>query len=250
MTEPRRADRVGPDEWKRRAATAAVAEVADGMVLGLGSGSTAMLAVEALAARIASERLRIVAIPTSRKTAALARRLGIPLTGFADQRRIDLTIDGADQIEAASLTLLKGLGGALLREKIVAAASRRMVVVADQGKLVDRLDQRTPLPVEIVTFGWETTLDRLTELGAATTLRMGPEAGPFVTDGGNYIVDCLFARGLDEPRELARCVSALTGVIESGLFVGLASRAYIGGTGGVDVLDRDDRGGSVSRASS
>ena len=174
MTDRRRADGGGPDAWKRRAATAAVAEVADGMVLGLGSGSTAMLAVEALAARIASERLRIVAIPTSRNTATLARRLGVPLTGFADQRRIDLTIDGADQIEAASLTLLKGLGGALLREKIVAAASRRMVVVADQGKLVDRLDHRTPLPVEIVTFGWEPTLDRLTELGAATTLRMGP----------------------------------------------------------------------------
>ena len=249
MTDRRRADRVGPDAWKRRAATAAVAEVADGMVLGLGSGSTAMLAVEALAARIASERLRIVAIPTSRKTETLARRLGVPLTGFADRRRIDLTIDGADQIEATSLTLIKGLGGALLREKIVAAASRRMVVVADQGKLVDRLDQRTPLPVEIVTFGWETTLDRLTELGAATTLRMGPEAGPFVTDGGNYIVDCLFAQGLDEPAALARRVGALPGVIESGLFVGLASRAYIGGTEGVTVLDRDDRSGAVMGAS-
>ena len=249
MTDPRRADGIGPDEWKRRAAIAAVAEVVDGMVLGLGSGSTAMLAVEALAARIASERLRIVAIPTSRKTAALARRLGVPLTSFADHRRIDLTIDGADQIEAASLTMLKGLGGALLREKIVAAASRRMVVVADQGKLVDRLDHRTPLPVEIVTFGWEATLDRLTELGGATALRMGPDAGPFVTDGGNYIVDCLFAQGLDEPAALARCVGALPGVVESGLFVGLASRAYIGGTGGVAVLDHDDRIGSATRAS-
>ena len=158
-----------PDELKRLAAAAAVAEVEDGMVLGLGSGSTAMLAVEALAARIVRERLRVVGIPSSERTAALAGRLGIPLTSFAEYRCIDLTIDGADQVEVASLNLIKGLGGALLREKIVAAASRRLLVVVDQSKLVDRLGSRTPLPVEIATFGWQTVQDRLSDFGVHTS---------------------------------------------------------------------------------
>src|SRR6185312_213049 len=134
--------------------------VEDGMVLGLGSGSTAAFALEALANRIA-RGLRVAGIPTSEKTANLARRLGVPLTSFAEHRSIDLTIDGADQIERGTLSLVKGLGGALLREKIVASASRRMIVAADETKLVERLGRRTPLPVEIVPFGWETVLDRL-----------------------------------------------------------------------------------------
>jgi ribose 5-phosphate isomerase A len=231
-----------PGELKRLAAATAVAEVEDGMVLGLGSGSTAMLALEALAARIAGERLRVVGIPTSEKTAALARRLGVPLTSFADHRRIDLTIDGADQVERTRLDLIKGLGGALLREKIVAAASDRMLVVVDESKLVDRLDCRTPLPVEIATFGWQTIVDRLADLGAAAALRMRPEGGPFVTDGGNYIVDCIFTAGLDDPAELERRLGAIAGVIESGLFIGLASGAVIGTSAGLEVFEpRRDR---------
>lgn len=230
---------VAADELKRRAAQAAVAEVEDGMVLGLGSGSTAALAVEALAARIAREGLRVAGIPTSERTAALARRLGVPLTGFAEHRRIDLTIDGADQVAEGSLDLVKGLGGALLREKIVAAASRRMVVVVDEGKLVPRLGDRTPLPVEIVAFGWQTVLDRLEGLGATPALRTLPDGAPFRTDGGNLIADCrLAASGLDDAPGLERRLAAVVGVVETGLFVGLASRALVGTAGGVRVLER------------
>jgi ribose 5-phosphate isomerase A len=226
-------------ELKRIAAEAAVAEVENGMVLGLGSGSTAALAVEALAARIARAGLRVVGIATSEQTAALARRLDVPLTSFAEHPRIDLTIDGADQAEIGSLHLVKGLGGALLREKIVAAASRRMVVVVDEGKLVDRLGDRTPLPVEIVAFGWQTILDRLAAQGAEPTLRRAAGGEPFRTDGGNLIADCRFAGGfLGDAAELERRLAGIVGVVETGLFVDLASRVVVGTLSGVRVLER------------
>ena len=154
------------DRWKRVAAARAVEEVEDGMVLGLGIGSTAVFAVEALAERIV-KNLRVFGIPTSEGTAALARRLGVPLTNFAEHRRIDLAIDGADQVERGTLNLVKGLGGALLREKILASASDRMIVVVDDTKLMDRLDGHTALPVEIVPFGWQIVFDRLTAIGCA-----------------------------------------------------------------------------------
>lgn len=227
------------DEQKRAAAEAAVAEVDDGMVLGLGSGSTAALAVTALAARIARERLRVVGIPTSERTAALARELDVPLTSFAEHRRIDLTIDGADQVEEGSLHLIKGLGGALLREKIVAAASRRMVVVVDEAKLVARLGDHTPLPVEVVAFGWQTVLERLAGMGATPALRTLPDGEPFRTDGGNLIADCRFAAdGLADAPSLERRLTSVVGVVEVGLFVGLASRVMVGTPGGVRVLER------------
>jgi ribose 5-phosphate isomerase A len=175
------------DGMKRAAALRAVGEIEDGMVVGLGSGSTTGFAVEALGAGVA-RGLRIVAIPASEMTAALARRLGVPLTSFAEHRRIDVTIDGADQVERGTLNLMKRLGGTLLREKIVASASRRMIVVADETKLVTRLGPRTPLPVEIIPFGWQTVLDRLAGNGCAPRLRLSGEA-PFTTDGGNYIAD-------------------------------------------------------------
>ena len=224
-----------PDELKRLAAAAAVAEVEDGMVLGLGSGSTAALAVDALGKRVAEEGLKVVGVPTSERTAALARRLGVPLTSFAEHRRIDLTIDGADQVEVGSLNLVKGLGGALLREKIVAAASRRMLVVVDQGKLVGGLGGRTPLPVEIAAFGWQSTLDRLAGAGAQPVLRLTPD-GAVRTDGGNHIADCRFAGGLDDAPGLESRLAGIVGVVEVGLFVGLATRALVGTPGGVRVL--------------
>jgi ribose 5-phosphate isomerase A len=224
-------------EMKRAAASRAVAEVEDGMILGLGSGSTAAFAVEALAARVA-KGLRIAGIPTSKATAALARRRGVPLTSFAEHRRIDLTIDGADEVERGTLHLIKGLGGALLHEKIVAAASARMIVVVDDSKLVDRLGTRAPLPVEIVAFGWQSVLDRLREAGVAPKLRTGKgENEPFVTDGGNYIADCTVT-DISDPAGLEQRLAALVGVVESGLFVGLASRAIVGGPTGLTVLDR------------
>jgi ribose 5-phosphate isomerase A len=222
-------------DLKRLAAVAAVAEIEDGMVLGLGSGSTAAFAVEALAERVA-KGLDVVAIPTSERTAAQARRLGIRLSSFAEHRRIDMTIDGADEVEIGTLNLIKGRGGALLREKIVASASDRMVVVVDEGKLVERLGQRAPVPVEIVAFGWQVTLDRLADLGARPALRVvGDE--PFRTDSGNHIADCRFGE-IGDAADLERRLAAITGVVESGLFVGLAMRVVAGARSGMRVLER------------
>jgi ribose 5-phosphate isomerase A len=223
------------DGQKRAAAARAVEEAEDGMVVGLGSGSTAAFAVEALAARIA-KGLRVVGIPTSEKTAALARRLDVPLTNFAAHRRLDIAIDGADQVERRTLNLIKGLGGAMLREKMVASASRRMIVVVDETKLVNRLGGNTPLPVEIVSFGWEIVLDRLAAMGCAPRLRL-TGGKPFTTDGGNYIVDCAIAE-IPDPTALDARLSAVVGVIESGLFIGVASKIIVGGPTGVEVIER------------
>lgn len=223
------------DAAKRNAAARAVAEIEDKMVLGLGSGSTAGLAIELLGQRVA-QGLAVTGIPTSERTAALARRLGIPLTDFSRHRRIDLTVDGADQIETGTLNLIKGLGGALLREKVVAEASARMIVVADHTKQVEQLGAATPLPVEIVPFGWEIALEKLQELGCTAALRHAGDAA-FVTDGGNFIADCSFARIQDAAGLQAR-LKRVTGVVETGLFVGLATQAILGSDAGVVLLER------------
>jgi ribose 5-phosphate isomerase A len=220
---------------KQAAAVRAVAEVESGMVLGLGSGTTAALALEALAARI-SEGLRVVGIPTSEKTAMLARRHGVPLTTFDTHRRIDLTIDGADEVDRRTFHLIKGLGGALLREKIIAAASERMIVVVDESKVVDCLGAHGTLPVEIVSFGWQTTLDRLAAMGCQPRLRMVADE-PFMTDGGNYIVDCI-ATEIADPAALEAQLADTVGVVESGLFISLASMIVIGRKNGVEVLNK------------
>lgn len=220
---------------KRAAAARAIDFVMPGMVLGLGSGSTAEFALEALAARVA-QGLRVAGIATSQKTESLARRWGVPLTSFAEHRRIDLTIDGADEVAKATLDLVKGRGGALLREKIVAAASARMIVIVDEMKLVDRLGVHVPIPVEIVPFGWQITLERLVDLGADAALRGAREA-PFVTDGGNYIADCAFP-SIADPASLERRLAEVTGVVESGLFIGLADTVIVGGPSGVGILER------------
>jgi ribose 5-phosphate isomerase A len=220
---------------KRAAAARAVAEVQDGMILGLGSGSTAAMAVELLAARVAAG-LRVVGIPTSERTATLARKLGVSLTSFAEHRHVDLTIDGADQVERGSLTLIKGGGGALLREKIVAAASSRMIAIVDETKVVDRLGGSFPLPVEIVQFGWQSVFDRMAALGIDPRLRMAGDK-PFVTDGGNLIADCAIA-AIADPKALSAQLSSLVGVVETGLFIGLAAEVIVGGGNGVEILKR------------
>ncbi|PWC45769.1 ribose-5-phosphate isomerase RpiA [Azospirillum sp. TSO22-1] len=221
-----------PSEAKRRAARAAVEAVEDGMVLGLGTGSTATFALKALAERVA-RGLRVQGIPTSERTAALARRLGIPLTSFAAHRWIDLTIDGADEVERGTLSLIKGRGGALLREKIVACASRRLIVIVDASKLVDRLGQRSALPVEIVPFGAEVTMERLGDAGGAPVLRMS-DGVPFLSDGGHHLVDCDFGE-IPDPSELDKRLHAIVGVIETGLFIGKASSVIVGTPGGLKV---------------
>src|SRR5215468_7716076 len=200
---------------KRAAAEAAVQLVEDGMVVGLGTGSTAAFAVEALARRH-RQGLRFLGIPTSERTAAQAKAAGIPLTSFAAHRQIDLTIDGADEVERGTLNLIKGLGGALLREKIVAAASRQLTIVVDDAKLADRLGTRAPVPVEVVAFGLEATQASLEVLGASARLRQSPTGEPFVTDSGNRILDCSFAP-IADPARLEQRIRRIVGVVESGL---------------------------------
>jgi ribose 5-phosphate isomerase A len=223
------------DALKRAAAEAAVELVEDGMVVGLGTGSTATFAVEALARRL-GQGLCFVGIPTSQRTAAQAAAAGIPLTSFAEHRQIDLTIDGADEVERHTLNLIKGLGGALLREKIVAAASRRLAIIVDGAKLVDRLGMRIPVPVEVVAFGLEASQAALEALGANARLRLSSGHDPFVTDSGNHILDCSFGP-IADPARLEERIERIVGVVESGLFVGRADPVFVADAAGVHRLD-------------
>jgi ribose 5-phosphate isomerase A len=228
------------DRLKQEAAEAAVTWVERDMVVGLGSGSTAAFAVEALARRH-RQGLRFVGIPTSEQTAAHAAAVGIPLSSFAEHQSIDLTIDGADEVERGTLHLIKGLGGALLREKIVAAASKRVAIVVDDSKLVNRLGEHTPVPVEVVPFGLEATRASLEALGASTSLRLRPSGEPFVTDGGHRIVDCRFGT-LADPAELEEQLGRIVGLVESGLFIHRASSVFVADTKGVRRFDREPIG--------
>lgn len=227
------------DPGKRAAAEAAALLVEGGMVVGLGTGSTVRHLIAALGRRVRAEGLRIVGVPTSTETDALALTQGITLAepGAAP---IDLAIDGADEVERGTLRLIKGLGGALLREKIVAQAARRFVVIADAAKLVDTLGTHAPLPVEVVRFGHAATARRLAELGGRPVLRRvsGAEA-VFVSDGGNVIYDCHGFAPIRDPFTVQRELCAIAGVVESGLFCDLAERALIGAAdGSVTVLER------------
>lgn len=228
------------DELKRRAATRAAELVEDGMTLGLGTGSTARLVLEAIAARRERGEIPdIVGVPTSTDTREHATRLGIPLTTIGEQPRLDLTLDGADEVDP-SLELIKGLGGALLWEKIVAAATTRVVIVVDESKRVDRLGTRSPLPVEVVPFGWQTALDPIRGVGAEPQLRAGVSGAPFVTDGGHYIVDCRFRDGIDEPYDVESRLLRCPAVVETGLFLGMADTVIVAAAGGVELLRRQE----------
>ena len=222
------------DQLKRVAALRAIEEVQDGMVVGLGTGSTAAHVVEGLAARVAAG-LRVVGIPTSERTAAQARRLGIPIATFAEHQHLNLTIDGADEVQLGTLDLIKGLGGALLREKIVAAASDRLVIVVDQEKLVERLGEHTPIPVEVAQFGWQATATALAKLGCAPERRYAAGEQPYVTDGGNFILDCRFGP-LADPGATEQRLAMTVGTVESGLFVGRTSVVVVASMTGVEVL--------------
>ena len=226
-----------PDEQKQAAALKALDLVRDGMRLGLGTGSTAAKFVEALGERVASG-LKVTGVPTSQATRRLAESLGIALADL-DETELDLTIDGADEIDP-DLNLIKGGGAALAREKIVAASSRRMVVVADASKQVTVLG-RFPLPVEVLPFGWASTARRIGEAGREAgcdgriVLRRKDEE-PLVTDNGNWIVDCHFG-AIAAPAQLALALSGIPGVVEHGLFVGLCSAALIGTARGVETVE-------------
>jgi ribose 5-phosphate isomerase A len=235
MSAVEQARGVDQDALKRAAADTAVQLVENDMVVGLGTGSTAAFAIEALARRH-RQGLRFVGIPTSEHTAAQARAADIPLTSFAEHRQIDLTIDGADEVERGTLNLIKGLGGALLREKIVAAATRRLTIIVDGSKMVDRLGTHTPVPVEVVTFGLEATQAALEVLGASVGLRMSPSGEPFVTDSGNRILDCKFDP-IADPARLEERIRHIVGVVECGLFIGRADPVFVADAAGVHRLD-------------
>jgi len=209
------------------------------MVLGLGTGSTTSYFINELGRRLAEDGLRITGIPTSDQTEAQARKMNIPLTSFAEHAQIDLTIDGADEVEFGSLSLIKGHGGALLREKIVAFASKRMVIVADETKLVEQLGSLVSVPVEVVRFGWQATGRRLTQIGGNPSLRLGPDKKPFVTDGGNYVMDCAFGP-IVNAKEIAHHLDHVIGAVEHGLFLGFTKEVIIGGRDGVRMLKKSE----------
>ena len=229
-----------PEAQKREAAARAVQFVRSGMRLGLGTGSTVKHFLDLLAERM-REGCKVVGVPTSEATRAQAERLGIPLTTLDETPELDLTIDGADEI-GPDLTLIKGGGGALLREKIVAAASARMIVIADESKWVATLG-RFPLPIEVVSFGLAATRMKI-EIAAAAAGAPGPallrrdkEGKAFRTDGGNWILDAALQR-IPDPSALAERLSAIPGVVEHGLFIGLAQAAILAGPGGLRVVER------------
>ncbi len=215
------------DGWKKLAAESAVAQVESGMIVGLGTGSTAEFALLALARRI-REGLRITGVPSSEHTAARARELGIPLTELDGKGLLDMAIDGADEVVRNTLDVIKGRGGALLREKIVAQASARFLLIIDQTKVVSVLGAK-PVPVEVTQFGWQATARRIQDLGAKIERR------DFITDGGNYILDCAFGP-IESPETLAGDLDRIVGVVEHGLFIGMATEVHVGAPSGVQIL--------------
>lgn len=223
---------------KAAAARAALENVKSGMKLGIGSGSTAEQFVRALAEKVAAG-LDIIGVPTSSRTEALCRELSVPLTTLDETPRLDLVVDGADEVDPV-MDLIKGGGGALLREKIVAAASERMIVIADESKFVDTLG-RFPLPIEVNAFGLAATRVAIEKaagglgLSGEITLRMAGD-GPFLTDGGHLILDASFGR-IPATRRLAGELNAIPGVVEHGLFIGMADKAILAGKEGIREID-------------
>lgn len=226
------------EQLKRQAAERVVELIEDGMILGLGTGSTARHVLHAIAERRQRGDLqRIRGVATSRATHDLATGLGIPLTTLDDDPHLDLAIDGADEVDP-DLNLIKGLGGALLWEKIVAHAAERLVIVVDESKLVERLCDRAPVPIEVVTFAWTTHLSFLTDLGGDPKLRKTEGGEPFVTDGGHYIIDCGFADGLTDAWQLEMELQQRPGVVESGLFLDMAEAVVVAAQSGINVIER------------
>ena len=222
------------DALKEAAARAAVAYITDGMTVGLGTGSTAAHAVRAIAGRVATG-LRVVGVPTSQQTDDLARSLGVPLARLDDVEGLDVTIDGADEIDLTGFNLIKGYGGALLREKLVALATRRQIIVGDASKIsAAGLTQK--VPVEVVRFGATHTVRALTRLGTEPVLRLR-DGEPFVTDEGHIIYDCAFGP-ISDPAALAATLKGLPGVVEHGLFVGITHVVIVAGQDGVRTWER------------
>lgn len=224
------------EKAKKDAALEAVKHVKEGFVVGLGSGSTAAHAIEEIGKKIKREGLHVLGVPTSYQAFVLAVKCGVPITTLEEHPTIDLTIDGADQIDK-KLNLIKGMGGALAREKIVASASKKLVIVADETKKVNILGENNhPVPIEALPFATPVLMNRLKEIGGNATLREGlRKVGPVITDNGNVIVDVNFGR-ISNPAGLECKLKALVGVVETGLFVEMADIAYVGRSSGVEKL--------------
>ncbi len=235
MTDSRGADRHAA--LKQEAGERAAGLIESGMIVGLGTGSTAIFATRRLGERLrAGELSGVAGVPTSRATEEEARRVGIPLIGDEIPRVIDLTIDGADEVDPA-LNLIKGGGGALFREKIVAQASRRVVIVVDESKLSASLGTKHALPVEVASFGWKSQERFLESLGGKPTLRRDSEAEPYRTDQGNWIFDCAFGP-IADPAALAALLAGRAGIVEHGLFCGIATQVIVAGGSGIRELRR------------
>jgi ribose 5-phosphate isomerase A len=233
-------------DLKKQAAQKAFEFVQDGMVLGLGSGSTAFHFVELLGEKLRLGGLRsIQGVPTSEATASQARRLGIPLTTISKDDILDLAVDGADEVDA-NFDLIKGLGKALLREKMIEIHARQFLVIVDESKLVNRLGTRDALPVEIVRFEWKASIHWLNSLGCIAELWRNDDGEPWVTDNGNYLARCWFGgkdpgaslSGIPDPYELARRLADHPGIVEHGLFLGMATHVIVAGVGGCRIMER------------
>jgi len=231
-------DMLNPEDLKKKAGVRAVDFVEDGMIVGLGTGSTVYYSILELDRRIREDGLNIVGIPTSVSTENLAKELGIPLGDLEEHPVIDLTIDGADEV-SPGLDLIKGLGGALLREKIVAKNTRTEIIVVDEGKLVDKLGTRSPLPVEVVPFGHSTLKGRFYDLDARPVLRKDrKDTGKiFITDSDNYIFDLHFEK-IRDPVGVEMQLNNLPGVIENGLFLGLTAKVVVAGSNGIEIIEK------------
>lgn len=223
---------------KQAAAIEAVRMVRDGQVVGLGSGSTAELFIVELGKRVQMEGLDITGIPTSQKSEAIGREAGVPISTLEEHDVLDITVDGADEVDP-NLDLIKGLGGALLREKIVAKATHREVIVVDESKLVHQLGTKAPLPIEVIQFSHNHLARQISSLGCSPNLRKA-DSKPYVTDNGNFILDCAF-KGIEDAEGLEKRLKALPGVVETGLFLGIADTIIIGSPTGTRTMKRKER---------
>ncbi len=219
---------------KKMAGEKAAEYVQNGMALGLGTGSTVRYFVERLGEMV-REGLDVVGVPTSERTENLARQVGVPLTTLEETPTLDLAVDGADEVDP-NLNLIKGMGGALLREKIVASSSREFIVIADDSKLVHKLGTKGPLPVEITQFGWTSVKEWVSKLGCVPDLRI-EKGSPYLTDNHNYLLECKF-KWIDDPYDLDKKLQSIPGVVETGLFLKMACRAIIGKESGVEEIEK------------
>ncbi|MGB9756736.1 MAG: ribose 5-phosphate isomerase A [Candidatus Bathyarchaeales archaeon] len=226
------------EQAKKNAASEAVKHVKDGFVVGLGSGSTTAYAIKEIGNRIKREKLRVLGVPTSYQTFMLAVKCGIPMTTLEEHPTLDLTIDGADQVDE-KLNLIKGMGGALAREKIVAHSSKKLIIIVDESKKVKVLGENNhPVPTETLPFAAPLVMRKITEIGGKPILREGiKKVGPILTDNGNFIIDAHFGL-IKNPEELEHKLKTLPGIVETGLFIKIASEVYVGKSSGVEKLKK------------